>query len=120
MKIKKLGKVATFLIPSVKVHNPKYSKSRRNVATIVHRYLIRNFGGYTSAPGTVYGYYGNGEPNVPVEYDELREFRVAIADDKRDSQLLKLQGFLAQVCADIGEECIYFEYGSEAMLISPE
>jgi hypothetical protein len=119
MKIINLGKVAKFLIPSVKVHNPKYSKSHSNVATKVHRYLIRNFGGYTSAPGTVYGYYGADTPDVPLEYYELREFRAAFQADERGTKLHKLQEFLSRLCADIGEECIYLEYDGVAMTVRP-
>jgi hypothetical protein len=115
MRIESLGKRATFLIPSVKVYNPKYSKTRQSVAKTIHTFLNRTFGGYTCASGNIYGYFGAGF----AEYDELREFRVAFKEDELKTKVPSLQEFLSALCADIGEECIYLECGEDAMLIYP-
>lgn len=115
MRIESLGKRATFLIPSVKVYNPKYSKTRQSVAKTIHTFLNRTFGGYTCASGNIYGYFGKDA----AEYDELREFRVAFKEDEGKTKVPRLQEFLAAVCADIGEECIYLECGEDAMLVYP-
>jgi len=120
MKIEVLGTLATFLIPSLKVHNPRYSKSHRNVAKQIHRFLFDTFGGYTSSLGNVSGYFGpNAATNQVAEYDEHKEFHVAIRDDERGSKFRKLQKFLARLCADIDEKCIYLVHGGEAVLIYP-
>lgn len=117
MRIESLGRRATFLIPSVKVYNKKYSKSRRSIAKKIHRFLTRTFGGYTCASGNIYGYFSGF--NGPNEYDELREFRVAFKEDERKTKVPKLQRFLARLCEDIGEECIYLECGEDAMVVYP-
>ncbi len=115
MHIESLGKRALFLIPSVKVYNSKYSKTRQSIAKTVHKFLTEVFGGYTCASGNIFGYFKSEQ----VEYDELREFRVAFKEDERKTKVPKLQEFLATICADIGEECIYLECGEDAMLVYP-
>ncbi len=115
MRIEDLGKRATFLIPSVKVYNRKYSQSRQSVAQLVHRFLNETFGGYTCTSGNIFGYFGG----TAAEYDELREFRVAFKEDEKRTKVPLLQEFLAKLCEDIGEECIYLECGEDAMLIYP-
>ncbi len=115
MRIEDLGKRATFLIPSVKVYNRKYSKSRQSIARTLHNFLNDTFGGYTCASGNIYGYFGSGF----AEYDELREFRVAFKEDEKRTKVPKLQEFLAKICEDISEECIYLECGEDAMLVYP-
>jgi hypothetical protein len=115
MRIESLGRRALFLIPSVKVYNRKYSKIRQSVAKTVHNFLKETFGGYTCASGNIFGYFGKDV----AEYDELREFRVAFKEDDRKTKVPALQEFLAVLCADIGEECIYLECGEDAMLVYP-
>lgn len=114
-RIEDIGRRATFLIPSVKVYNAKYSKTRQSVAKTIHNFLNATFGGYTCASGNIYGYFSK----ESAEYDELREFRVSFKEDDKRAKVPKLQEFLASLCADIGEECIYLECGEDAMLVYP-
>lgn len=116
MRIDDLGKRATFLIPSIKVYNSKYSKTRQSVAKTIHRFLYETFGGYTCASGNIYGYFTGANAS---EYDELREFRVAFKENDGKTKVPMLQKFLATICEDIGEECIYLECGEDAMLVYP-
>jgi|GEM_PF-1123395 hypothetical protein len=115
MRIESLGKRATFLIPSVKVYNRKYSRTRQSIAKAVHNFLNDTFSGYTCASGNIFGYF----TSETAEYDELREFRVAFKEDERKTKVPKLQEFLAAICEDIDEECIYLECGEDAMLVYP-
>lgn len=116
MRIKSLGRRALFLMPPNKLHNRKYSKSGQNIAKVIQRFLMKNFDGYTCASGNIFGYYNSSES---IEYDELREFRVAFKEDEARTKVPKLQKFLAAICEDIGEECIYLECGEDAMLVYP-
>lgn len=115
MRVESLGKRALFLIPSVKVYNRKYSKSRQNVARTIHNFLKDTFAGYTCASGNIYGYF----TSESTEYDELREFRVAFREDAGRTKVSQLQRFLAALCEDVGEECIHLECGEDAMLVYP-
>lgn len=115
MRIESLGKRAMFLIPSVKVYNRKYSKTKQGIANTIHRFLIDTFGGYTCASGNIFGYF----TSTTAEYDELREFRVAFKEDTARTKVPLLQEFLAKICEDIGEECIYLECGEDATLVYP-
>ncbi len=117
MRIESLGKRATFLIPSIKVYNKKHSKSGQSVSKTIHAFLTEVFGGYTCASGNIYGYF-NGASG-PNEYDELREFRVAFKEDELRTKVPHLQEFLAKLCDDIGEECVYLECGEDAMVVYP-
>ena len=116
MRIEGLGKRAMFLIPSIKVYNRKYSKSKQSIAKTIHHFLIDTFNGYTCASGNIYGYFRSEND----DYDELREFRVAFKEDALRTKVPVLQEFLASICADIGEECIYLECGEDAMLVYPD
>ena len=116
MRIEDLGKRALFLIPSIKVYNRRYSRTRQSIAKTVHHFLLETFGGYTCASGNIYGYF----TSESAEYDELREFRVAFLEDEAKTKVPLLQQFLASICADIGEECIYLECGEDAMLVYPD
>ncbi len=115
MRIESLGRRALFLIPSVKVYSAKYNRSGRSIAKVLHEFLLATFNGYTVASGNIYGYFQSED----VAYDELREFRVAFREDERRTKVPLLQEFLAELCADIGEECIYLEAGEDAMLVYP-
>ncbi len=115
MRIESLGRRALFLLPSTKVYNPKFSRTKQSVAKTVHTFLTRTFDGYTCASGNIYGYFGRDV----AEYDELREFRVAFKEDEEKTKVPALQEFLARLCVDIGEECIYLECGEDAMLVYP-
>jgi len=115
MRIESLGRRALFLIPSVKVYNRKYSRTRQKIAQTIHNFLNDTFGGYTCASGNIFGYF----TSEATEYDELREFRVAFKEDEKHTKVPKLQDFLAHICEDIGEECIYLECGEDAVLVYP-
>lgn len=113
MYLESLGKRALFLIPSMKVFGMRDADSGHRMAKRIHDFLIANFTGFTMASGNICGYF---EDN---EYDEHREYRVAIRDDAGGTKLRLLQEFLAGICAEIGEVCIYLEYGGEATLVYP-
>ena len=115
MRTESLGKRATFLIPSIKVYNSKYSRSGGGIAKKIHDFLLYTFGGYTSSSGNKYGYFHS----VNDEYDELREYRVAFKEDEQGTLIPKLKAFLAALCYDIEEECLYLELGEDAFLIYP-
>jgi len=116
MCVENLGRRALFLIPSIKVFNRKYSKTHQSIAKTIHNFLIDTFGGYTCASGNIYGYF----TSESIEYDELREFRVAFIENEKHTKVPKLQEFLARICEDIREECIYLECGEDAMLVYPD
>jgi hypothetical protein len=115
IKVESLGRRAAFLIPSIKVYNRKYSKTHRNIARTVHNFLVRVFRGYTCLTAGIYGYF----TSEATEYDELKEFRVAFKEDEKRTKIPKLLKFLATICGDIGEECIYVECGEDALLVYP-
>ncbi|MEA3249962.1 MAG: hypothetical protein U9Q03_06465 [Patescibacteria group bacterium] len=114
MHIESLGMRALFLIPSTKVFGMRDGDSGHRMAKKIHDFLVERFTGFTMASGNICGYF---EDN---EYDEHREYRVAIQDDSGGTKLHLLQEFLAEICAEIEEVCIYLEYGGEAMLIYPK
>ena len=115
-EIEDLGRRALFLIPSIKVYNSKYSKTRQSIAKTVHTFLTEVFGGYTCASGNIYGYF----QSAHLEYDELREFRVAFKEDEKRTKVPRLLRFLATICEDIDEECIYVECGEDALVVYPK
>lgn len=44
---------------------------------------------------------------------------MAFKEDERKTKVPLLQEFLARLCEDIGEECLYLECGEDSMIVFP-
>jgi hypothetical protein len=108
-----IGKMALFLVPSLKLKGR--SKAGRTVEDRIHRFLLRRFGGYTAAAGNIFGYWR--DKDGKEFYGEHKEYKVGLIDEKR---LPELKTFLSSLSAEIGEECIYLETGKEASFVYAE
>jgi hypothetical protein len=108
-----IGKIATFLVPSLKLKDR--SRSGQTLEEKIHRYLLRRFGGYTAAAGNIFGYWKDARGRQ--FYGEHKEYKVALLEDRRVPELKR---FVAQLAADLREECIYMEAGKEAFFIYAE
>ncbi len=109
-----LGLIGVFLLPSLKLKE----RSQRNDKTfeeIIHQFLMRKFNGYTAAGGNIFGYWKS--PKGREFYGEHKEYRVSFTD-KED--IPTLEGFLAKIGAEIGEQSIYMEIGEKSWLIYPK
>jgi hypothetical protein len=104
------GRIALFLLPSLKLKHR--DSTGRTVEESLHRFLLDSFGGYTAATGNIFGYWKDSEGKE--SYGEHKEYKVGLADD---SHLTDLKRYIARLSSEMGEECIYFEYGKEAMFI---
>jgi hypothetical protein len=108
-----IGKMAVFLVPSLKLK--QRSKAGQTVEEKIHRFLLRRFGGYTAAAGNIFGYW---KDKAGKEfYGEHKEYKVGLIDDRR---LPELKTFLAHLSAELGEQCIYLETGKEASFVYAE
>jgi hypothetical protein len=105
-----IGKTATFLVPSLKLK--ERSGSGPTLEDKIHRYLLRRFGGYTAATGNIFGYWKDARGRE--FYGEHKEYKVAVLEDRRVPELKR---FVAQLAAEMREECIYMEAGKEAFFI---
>ena len=99
-----------FLVPSLKLK--RRSKSGQQLEERIHRFLLRRFGGYTAAAGNIFGYWK--DANGREFYGEHKEYKVGLLDDRR---IPALKRFLAELAADLREECLYLEAGREASFI---
>ena len=105
-----IGKRAAFLVPSLKLK--ERDESGQALEERVHQYLLRTFGGYTAAAGNIFGYWKDEKGNE--SYGEHRQFQVGLLGDEKAPELKR---FLAQLAADLKEECLYLETGDEAWFI---
>src|SRR5689334_24369149 len=105
-----VGEMAVFLVPSLKLKHR--DSGGRTVEESLHRFLLDTFGGYTAAAGNIFGYWK--DENGRESYGEHKEYKVGLSGDNR---LDTLKQHIARLAGDIGEECIYFEYGKEALFI---
>lgn len=110
-RVQPLGRPAFFLMPSLKLKLPMTPEGL-SVETYLHRVLVEEFGGYTAASSTVYGFWVRHDGDVA--YGEHRAYRVAFAGKERIPALTRV---LAEVAQRIGEQCIYLETGEEASLV---
>jgi hypothetical protein len=112
MKKISLGKMAVFLIPSLKLK--KRDKKGKTIEDIIHNFLTKNFNSYTVDTGNIFGYF---KQNGKEEYDEHRRFTVAFLGKEK---IPVLEKFIAHIAYLIGEKCIYLETGEDAWLIYSE
>jgi hypothetical protein len=106
-----LGTAVAFLLPSLKLKEPRPDGTPAEKR--LHDYLMDHFGGYTAQAGNIFGYWREGDRD---SYGEHREFTVAVQDA---AQISDLKAFLAQMAAELDEECVYFRAGESTALIYP-
>ena len=104
------GKIAAFLAPSLRLKDR--SGTGQPLEEKVHCFLLEHFGGYTATAGNIFGYWK--DENGEESYGEHKEYKVALVEDDR-AEVLKR--FLAELAAEMGEECIYLEAGKEASFV---
>ncbi len=109
--VEDLGRPAVFLIPAKKL---KQLIGNVTVEEDLHRFLIENFGAYTSSTIPSFGFWR--DIKKAAISDECREYEVSFLGKDRIPLLLKK---LATVAALIGEECIYVKAGQYAGLVHP-
>ena len=109
-RIASLGRMAVFLLPSLKLRQKKLGKSFEEV---VHHFLMKHFGGYTASAGNIFGYWRDDKTGREY-YGEHKEYKVSFRGKDR---LALLQRFLSQLAGELDEDCIYMEYGEDAWLV---
>lgn len=114
MRIERIGTPARFLVPSQKVFKIRDEETGHRLVKTIHDFLIDTYGGFTMASGNINGYFKDSE------YDEHREYRVAIPNTEHLARRWTLEDFLAVLCKKLDEECIYLEVGLDALLVYPE
>jgi hypothetical protein len=106
-----LGRPAFFLIPTKKL---EWVAGGETIQRQLHRFLITNFGGFTTALIPSFGIWK--DANQEAVEDECRQYRVSF-DGKERIPLLAAE--LARIAALIDEDCIYLEAGQYAATVSP-
>lgn len=109
-RLEPLGRMAVFLLPSLRL---KQKKLGRSYEEIVHHFLIDNFGGYTASAGNIFGFWRD-EQTGREYYGEHKEYKVSFRGRDR---VAMLQRFLSQLAGELNEDCIYLEYGEQAWLV---
>ncbi|MDE1162612.1 MAG: hypothetical protein PW792_11790 [Acidobacteriaceae bacterium] len=110
---KPLGKNVRFLLPSLKLMQP--ARSGESLERSVHAFLVEHFGGYTATSASLFGFWR--DEHGQQLYGEHREFVVALPNDEG---VPELKEFLASVCRQLREECLYFEMSGKASLLYPD
>lgn len=102
-----LGRPAVFLIPKKKL--------KINIRQMLHMFLIKNFGAYTSSTIPGFGFWK--DTDKATISDECVEYEVSFLGKERIPTLIKK---LAEIASLIDEECIYLKTGQYACLIYPK
>ena len=110
LRLDPLGRMAVFLLPSLKLKQKKLGKSFEEV---VHHFLLKHFDGYTASAGNIFGFWRDTKTGREF-YGEHKEYTVSFRGRDR---VAMLQRFLSKLAADLGEETIYLEYGEDAWLV---
>ena len=110
-RIEDLGRPAVFLIP---VRKLKVGVLGRTTEEKLRRFLIGNFGAFTSSRVPSFGFWKDIEQATIS--DECAIYEVSFVGKDKISILLKE---LAQTARDIDEKCIYFKAGQYACLVYP-
>ncbi len=109
-RIESLGRMAVFLLPSLKLKQKKRGKPHDES---VHHFLMKHFAGYTASAGNIFGFWRD-EQTGREYYGEHKEYKVSFRGRDRVEML---QNFLSQLARELGEDCIYLEYGEDAWLV---
>ena len=107
-----MGVTATFLIPSAKLKSCR--PKGVTVEKRLHEFLMTRFGGYTTSSADLRGYWVS--PDGESCYGEHREYRVLLNGSKN---VLGLKRFLAEIAAEIDEQCIYYSNGDQTCFLFP-
>jgi hypothetical protein len=110
VKKEALGPIGAALLPAekIKMKSPRGEPFEKEV----HQFLVSNFNGYTVSSGNISGHWKDDLGHD--HYGEHREYKVALpgAEKARNFQV-----YLANLAAEMGEECIYVELGAEIFLV---
>ena len=110
VKRESLGKMGLVLLP---IERLKSSSPRgKSFENDVHDYFLTTFNGYTVGSGNISGHWK--DDSGRDYYGEHREYRVALPNEVA---VRTLELFLATLAHELGEKCVYFEFGEEARLI---
>lgn len=109
-RLEPLGRMAVFLLPSLKLKQKKLGKSYEEV---VHHFLMKNFAGYTASAGNIFGFWRD-EQTRREYYGEHKEYKVSFRGRDR---VAMLQRFISRLAGELSEDSIYLEYGEDAWLV---
>jgi len=109
-RVESLGRMAVFLLPSLKLKQKKRGKPHDE---LVHHFLMKHFAGYTASAGNIFGFWRD-EQTGREYYGEHKEYKVSFRGRDRVEML---QRFLSQLAKELDEDCIYLEYGEDAWLV---
>ena len=110
VKRESLGQLAVALLPIEKLKR----KSPRGIPfeKEIHDFLVTSFNGYTMSSGNISGHWKDDHGHD--HYGEHRQYKVALPAPE---SVKSFEVFLAEIAAEMGEECIYMELGREIFLI---
>lgn len=105
-----LGQLAVALLPieKLKLNSPRGLPFEREI----HDFLVTNFNGYTVSSGNISGHWK--DDSGRDHYGEHRQYKVALGADE---SIRSYEVFLAEMAAEMREECIYVEIGREIYLV---
>jgi len=108
-----LGRPAIFLLPIKKLSQKL--ECGTTVEADLHRFLVQNFGAYTSATIPSFGFWKT--VDRAIISDECREYEVSFFGKTKIPVLIKK---LAEIAEFIKEECIYLKAGQYTCLVYPK
>lgn len=110
VKRETLGEVAVALLPleKLKKNSPRGVAFEREI----HDYLVTTFNGYTVSSGNISGHWKDDAGHD--HYGEHRQYKVALCGTEH---VRNFEAFLAELAAEMGEDCIYIELGREISLV---
>ena len=110
VKRESLGQLAVALLPieKLKLKSPRGVPFEKEI----HEFLVTNFNGYTVSSGNISGHWKDDHGHD--HYGEHRQYKVALPADE---SVRSFEVFLAEIAADMDEDCIYMELGRDIFLI---
>jgi hypothetical protein len=102
-----LGRPAVFLLPTKKL--------TKAIEKDLHRFILAHFGAYTTSTIPSFGFWKDAD-RATIS-DECRIYEVSFLGKDRIPVLLRK---LAEIAAQIHEECIYLKAGQYTALVYPK
>ncbi len=123
-RVKRIGRPAFILLPMPKMRDINFGRDGKSPSQLLQDFLMENYHAFTLMNAFYEGSWQ--DENGVVHPDCNLGIRVSFICPKKPdgrydySNLNKLIDFLSELCGLMHEQCLYAEFGEEAVLINPK
>ncbi|MFZ2619533.1 MAG: hypothetical protein WAX89_01540 [Alphaproteobacteria bacterium] len=118
-----IGRPALVYLPIPKVKNPLFGNGQHTPDEMFRQFCLATFNAVSINTATVEGYWRQADGLIVPDFH--CQYRVSFRHAEPETgeapfaRLNQLVTFLSELCKTMQEDCIYAEFGEDAVLITP-